>query len=596
MTPVAEAAGRILARSRPTARRFVRRAGGLRPTVAGLPRRIAATWRRSILFRVVATTLVLSIAVVALLGQLVVARVRDGLLTAKVESALAQSNAGFRAAQARLDTAAETEPANVGQLLTELVTHLRSQAGTTNAYDIVVLPSSDGGDRAAATGRGSRATGRVELDSIPADLRAAVARDPSTVWYRYVPLRYDDRSGTVPGVAFGAQMTVPTAGAYQLYFLFPLTQEQRTLGLVLGRLATVGTLLVLLLAAIAYLVTRSVVTPVRMAAHVAERIAAGGLAERMPERGEDDLARLAVSFNEMATTLQRQIRQLEDLSRVQRRFVSDVSHELRTPLTTVRMAADVIHEARSSFDPHLARSAELLHTQLDRFESLLTDLLEISRFDAGAAVLEAEASDLRDICRRVIDSVEPLAQHYGSTIRFVAPRIACTAEVDARRIERIVRNLLLNALEYGEGRDIIVRVALSGDAVAITVRDHGVGLRPGESALVFNRFWRADPARPRGTGGTGLGLSIAMEDAHLHGGWLQAWGEPGAGSQFRLTLPRFAGAEIERAPISLEPEDSRRRRVRPPGLAGAAGGGTGGGTVAGTVGANALPGKASDAS
>jgi two-component system sensor histidine kinase MtrB len=429
-----------------------------------------------------------------------------------------------------------------------------------------VLPSITAGDQPAATGRGSRATGRIELDSVPPSLRDAVAKDAGNVWYRYVALRYDDGRPAVPGVAFGAQVNVPNAGAYQLHFLFPLTQEQRTLGLVQGRLATVGALLVLLLAAIAYLVTRSVVTPVRMAAHVAERIAAGRLAERMLERGEDDLARLAVSFNEMASTLQRQIRQLEDLSRVQRRFVSDVSHELRTPLTTVRMAADVIHEARSSFDPHLARSAELLHTQLDRFELLLTDLLEISRFDAGAAVLEAEPTDLRDICRQVIDSLEPVTQHYGNTIRFLAPRTPCTAEVDARRIERIVRNLLLNALEYGEGRDIVVRVALADDAVAVAVRDHGVGLRPGESSLVFNRFWRADPARTRGTGGTGLGLSIAMEDAHLHGGWLQAWGEPGEGSQFRLTLPRVAGTEIDRAPIALEPEDSRRRRGRPAGL------------------------------
>jgi two-component system sensor histidine kinase MtrB len=538
------------------------------------------TWRRSILFRVVSTTLVLSIAVVALLGQLVVARVRDGLLTAKVESALAQANTGFRAAQTRLDAAGETDPGNVGQLLTEVVTELKAQAGTANAYDIVLLPSSDAVDQAATTGRGSRATGRIQLVSVPADLRAAVAKDATNVSYRYVPLHRDDANGTQPGVAFGTQVLVPDAGYYQLYYLFPLDQEQRTLGLVLGRLATVGTLLVLLLAAIAYLVARSVVTPVRMAAHVAERIAAGRLAERMPERGEDDLARLAVSFNEMATTLQRQIRQLEDLSRVQRRFVSDVSHELRTPLTTVRMAADVIHEARSSFDPHLARSAELLHTQLDRFESLLADLLEISRFDAGAAVLEAEPTDMRAICQHVIDSVEPLAQRSGSTIGLAAPRAPCTAEVDPRRIERIVRNLLLNALEYGEGRDVVVRVALADDAVAVAVRDHGAGLRPGESSLVFNRFWRADPARTRGAGGTGLGLSIAMEDAHLHGGWLQAWGQPGEGSQFRLTLPRVTGAEIERAPIALEPEDSRRR-ARPSGLS--------------AVGASPVAGEAPDA-
>jgi two-component system, OmpR family, sensor histidine kinase MtrB len=557
-----ETAGRILTRGRPAARALFRQVHGLRESASQLPRRIVAAWRRSILFRVVATTLLLSIAVVALLGQLVLARVRDGLLTAKVESSLAQANSGFRSAQARLDTAAQTDPANIGQLLTELVTELKSQAGTANAYEIIVLPSS--GYQAVTTGRGSRATGRIRLESVPSDLRAAVTQDISAVSYRYVPLRYDDRGDTVPGVAFGRQVLVPTAGYYELYFLFPLTQEQRTMGLVFGRLATVGTLLVLLLAAIAYVVTRSVVTPVRMAARVAERIAAGRLAERMTERGEDDLARLAVSFNKMASTLQRQIRQLEDLSRVQRQFVSDVSHELRTPLTTIRMAADVIHEARSSMDPHLARSAELLHTQLDRFESLLTDLLEISRFDAGAAVLEAESTDLRDICRQVIDSVEPVAEQCGSRIRLAAPATPCTAEVDPRRIERILRNLLLNALEYGEGRDVTVRVALAPDAVAVAVRDHGVGLRPGESSLVFNRFWRADPARTR-PGGTGLGLSIAMEDAHLHGGWLQAWGRPGEGAQFRLTLPRVAGAEIERAPISLEPEDSRRRRGLPPG-------------------------------
>src|SRR5438045_7651792 len=127
-----------------------------------------------------------------------------------------------------------------------------------------------------------------------------------------------------------------------------------------------------------------------MARQVAERLAAGQLQERLRVTGEDDLARLATSFNQMATNLQRQIRQLEDLSRVQRRFVSDVSHELRTPLTTVRMAADVLHEARGEFDTATARSAELLQTQLDRFEALLSDLLEISRYDAGAAVLDAE--------------------------------------------------------------------------------------------------------------------------------------------------------------------------------------------------------------
>ncbi len=134
------------------------------------------------------------------------------------------------------------------------------------------------------------------------------------------------------------------------------------------------------------------------------------------------------------------------------------------------------------------------------------------------------------------------------------------AEVDPRRIERVLRNLVVNALEHGEGRDIEVRLAAGDGAVAIAVRDHGIGLKPGEASRVFNRFWRADPARARTTGGTGLGLSIALEDAALHGGWLHAWGEPGGGSQFRLTVPRNAGGEVQRSPIPLEPEDSRSNR------------------------------------
>lgn len=280
----------------------------------------------------------------------------------------------------------------------------------------------------------------------------------------------------------------------------------------------------------------------------------------MRVRGEDDLARLAAAFNKMAISLQRQIRQLEDLSRVQRRFVSDVSHELRTPLTTVRMAADVLHEARGEFDPVVGRSAEILQAQLDRFEALLADLLEISRYDAGAAVLEAEPTDLRLVSESVVEGMEALAEHRGSAIVVRCCDTPAIAEVDTRRIERILRNLLANAIEHGEGRPIEVFVAYDEDAVAIAVRDHGVGLEPGDCAMVFNRFWRGDPARARTTGGTGLGLSIAMEDAHLHGGWLQVWGEPGDGSQFRLTLPRELGSELEHSPIPLEPMDSARRR------------------------------------
>jgi len=321
----------------------------------------------------------------------------------------------------------------------------------------------------------------------------------------------------------------------------------------------VGILLVLTLGGIAYVVTRQVVSPVRLAARTAERFSAGHLAERMKVKGEDDLALLATSFNGMAANLQVQITRLEALSRVQQRFVSDVSHELRTPLTTVRMAADLLYESRDGFDPVTARSAELLQNQLDRFEALLADLLEISRFDAGAAVLDPEPIDLRGLVDRVVEVAAPLAERKGCELRVTGPEEACLVEADARRIDRVLRNLVLNAVEHGEGRPVDITLAAADDAVAVAVRDHGVGLRPGESSLVFNRFWRADPARARSIGGTGLGLSIALEDVRLHGGWLQAWGAPGDGANFRMTLPRTADSHLTESPIPLEPADAGPR-------------------------------------
>jgi two-component system sensor histidine kinase MtrB len=122
-----------------------------------------------------------------------------------------------------------------------------------------------------------------------------------------------------------------------------------------------------------------------------------------------------------------------------------------------------------------------------------------------------------------------------------------------------VRNLVTNAIDHasagGLDGDIVIHVAGDEHAAAIAVRDYGVGLAPGESSMVFNRFWRADPARARTSGGTGLGLSIALEDTHLHGGWLQAWGRPGEGAQFRLTLPRRVGAVLRQSPLPLVPAD-----------------------------------------
>ncbi|MFE7134600.1 MtrAB system histidine kinase MtrB [Streptomyces sp. NPDC057638] len=523
-------------------------------------------WRRNIQLKVVVTTLLMSLGVVVLLGFVVVGQVRNGLLEAKNNAAASQAAGGFAVAQERANaqmatggpdgSAADRQKAT-SSWRSDLVEQLAS--GGQGAFSVVALSAES---ENAGLNRGHRGSGPIDVASIPEDLRSVVGQKTGPQ-KTYIRITYKDpEHEPEPGLVVGQRLNDNDGNPYELYYIFPLTQEEQSLNLVKGTLATAGLFVVVLLGAIAWLVVRQVVTPVRMAAGIAERLSVGRLQERMKVTGEDDIARLGEAFNKMAQHLQHKIQQLEELSRMQRRFVSDVSHELRTPLTTVRMAADVIYEARDDFDPVTARSAELLGDQLDRFESLLADLLEISRFDAGAAALEAEPIDLREVVRRVIGGAEPLAERKGTRIRVLGDEQPVVAEADARRVERVLRNLVVNAVEHGEGRDVVVRMASAGGAVAVAVRDYGVGLKPGEATRVFSRFWRADPARARTTGGTGLGLSIAVEDARLHGGWLQAWGEPGGGSQFRLTLPRTADEPLRGSPIPLEPEDSRRNRER----------------------------------
>ena len=533
-----------------------------------LPGKVRSRWRRSLQFRVVTVTMVLSIGVAVGLGEYIADRVAGGLEQTRQSVAKGIAGSGF------YNTRQELQNYSSGTLndtnLSDAVNFLGKQlnAGSANGQLYQVVVEISGAGASAISPQDTPGAGVPSM--IPADFANQLKNNVNQTFSMYATLEETAANGQtteVPAVLYGQRVTVSGGLSADVFYIFPLAQDQTTLNIVEESLALAGLVLVLALAVIAWFVTRQVVTPVRMAAAIAERLAAGRLDEQMRVRGEDDLASLATSFNKMAGNLQSQIRRLEELSRMQRRFVSDVSHELRTPLTTVRMAADLIHDERENFDPTVSRSAELLQTQLDRFEELLADLLEISRFDAGAAVLDAEPVDLRILIQKVVDGAAPLAERKGSRMVTRFPEQSAVAEVDTRRIDRILRNLVVNAIEHGEGKDVVVTVAADEDAVAVSVRDYGVGLRPGESSLVFNRFWRADPARARTTGGTGLGLSIALEDAKLHRGWLQAWGEPGDGTQFRLTVPRTVGTELLHSPIRLEPEDSlhhqRHRRLPP---------------------------------
>src|SRR4029077_16329981 len=191
---------------------------------------------------------------------------------------------------------------------------------------------------------------------------------------------------------------------------------------------------------------------------------------------------------------------------------------------------------------------------------LLNDLLEISRHDAGVAELSVEQVDLRATVRRPLEGVEHLRDDAGVAVRVNLPDHEVIAEVDPRRVERILRNLIANAIDHAENKPVKIQMADDEDTVAVTVRDFGVGLRPGEEKLVFRRFWRSDPPRGRRSGGTGLGLAISVEDARLHQGRLEAWGEPGKGACFRLTLPLVRGHKVTTSPLPMKPVG----RERPP--------------------------------
>jgi two-component system sensor histidine kinase MtrB len=509
--------------------------------------------------RVVASTVLLSAIVTTAVGWFLLQNTRDGLVDQRVNAVLRETGTERNEAVNALVRVPGNQ-SDVGTQLRELVDPIIERGA---ARDFKVVLTGPVGMQRPLTEGGTHYSDGLDPDSVPDSMLRAFAA-PSAPKWTYTEIRTIAADGTedqTPGIVTGTQFQLPADNnnLYTLYFLFPMSEEQKTLALVTRSALTAGIFLLVLVAGVTWLVTRQVVTPIRMARRVAERLAAGGLQERLRVSGEDDLARLATSFNQMASNLQRQIRQLEELSRVQRRFVADVSHELRTPLTTVRMAGDVLHDARTEFDPATARAAELLQKELDRFETLLADLLEISRFDAGAAQLDLDDVNLVDVAHRIADMTRPLAQQRGVQVVVRSPQRACLAEADVRRVERIVRNLVTNAIDHAESQDVVVTVDSADDAAAISVRDYGVGLDAAETAMVFNRFWRSDPARARTSGGTGLGLAIALEDAHLHGGWLQAWGRRGAGAQFRLTLPRHAGDRLRHSPLPLVPADAQER-------------------------------------
>ena len=519
-------------------------------------RRFVREWDSSMSLRTAVIAAAATIIGSLFLAFFLTQQITNGLFQSRFNQVQAEANHALQQTRQVFENAATADEDSTTSLVADTLRQLTTDE-TAFARDFLLVPLDEDDDLYV----GSMSSGGATEQLITDDLAQQVSSG-SGIYYQSISL--PDAGSTQPGLAFGTQVVLPPGGYYALYFIYDLSDVQATIDYLMNVLLVAGVGLLVMNIGIALWVTRSVGKPIQQAAQTAEWLSSGDLSVRMDVKRTDEIGSLSESFNKMADNIQDQITQLADLSQIQQRFVSDVSHELRTPLTTVRMASEVLYESRNELDPVLRRSTELMHHQVERFQALLADLLEISRFDAGAAEVSLEKTDLLHLVADVALTAQPLADETDTQLSIIAKGDSFTAEVDSRRIERILRNLVNNAIEHGESQP--VDVILEGDdtSVSIVVRDHGMGMTEAHLEHVFDRFWRADPARTRTTGGSGLGLAIAVEDTRLHNGSIDAWGKSSQGSAFRVTLPRISGTVVSgSAPLQLPPEYDRAKRVAP---------------------------------
>ena len=347
-------------------------------------------------------TLAISTVVMVSIGFVLQSSITSRLLQDKREAALSAVNRSAALVSSRMG-ASDTDDTSLREALQRTLDELGNQArsatsatdsgNAAGSFEPVIVPTRL---------RTSNNDDRDPIQDVPQDLQNKVTA--GNVAWSYATIV---RNGSIQKALVVGSPAATPSDTYAVYLIFPLTLEQGAVNVVQRTLLVGGAVLAVALAAIAALVAWQVVTPVRRAAGVARRLAAGDLAERMPLTGPTEMTTLARSFNGMADAIRAQIKQLEEFGKLQRRFTSDVSHELRTPVTTVRMAADFLHSSRDELPTHLGRSTELLVAELDRFETLLGDLLEISRHDAGMAELSAEPMDLRAIIDAAVTRAAP---------------------------------------------------------------------------------------------------------------------------------------------------------------------------------------------
>lgn len=499
---------------------------------------------RSLSTRVAFTLAIMLVIMLVLVGVFVSWQMRTQLFEDRKATILNDATVRISQVQGQLDQSTASSPDQVGELVAQVVAPLRQSAAGAGAVSVMLFRSPNAVENVIINEYLSEPLEEVVTEEI------RVGVNEGEPHWQSVAIPLGAEAATEPGIVVGSLVDLPLAGPYELFIVYSLGAEENTILLVLQILGVASVPLLGGITIATFALIYRMLRPVRSTARAVTQLAEGDLESRVEVHGKDEMAQLGRAFNDMAGSLQTQISEYDHLSLLQQRFVSDVSHELRTPLTTIRMAEEMIYDDRQELGPVSKRSAELLHSEVSRLEVMLADLLEISRYDAQSTQLEWETTDLYSLAERVVAANQELADHLGVKVTLGPRPERATASVDARKIERAVRNLLVNAYEHAEGNPVEVTVASGISSVAIRVKDSGVGMSEETIERIFDRFFRADPSRTRTTGGTGLGLAITKEDMAAHAGAITVKSALGRGSSFVLTVPRHVNEEIRDFPLS----------------------------------------------
>lgn len=521
-----------------------------------LLRRGRAEVRRSLQARTVAVVVLVALVVAVVFSAVSMVSARNSLLNQVSTQSRNDFTNQILRAQDSLNSADVSPNAQYQRLVNDVASTMQSE-GASNLIGVYMWSRSTSSNAIIPVSTEPTYTALVSDE-----MRSGVTNDTEgNVLYQ--PVEFDQGTTTYPGAVLGTTLQFGNVGNLEVYALYSYESEQKSLTQIQRNLLIVCVLLSVMMGLLVWWVMRGIIRPVEYVAVAAETLASGDLNARVAENRNDEIGTLQRSFNAMADTITQKIDELEEAGAGQRRFVSDVSHELRTPVTTMRMASDLLESRRDEYDPTTKRTVELLSGQIGRFQDMLADLLEISRYDAGYAALDLVETDVRELIENAVDQVSGIAAAKRVPIHVDVPHVQVLARVDGRRVIRIIRNLLSNAVDFAMDNPVEVRLAANRKAAVISVRDHGVGMSAEQLEHVFDRFWRADPARARTTGGSGLGLSIAMADVRLHQGDIRVRSEMDEGTWFLVVLPRDPdGGAVADGDLPVRfVDDPRRMRI-----------------------------------